>query len=248
MRRRPSAGRSRRDRRAPRRAGDRPSAGRSAARLLRAGSDLGDHAFVADGYRSSRAHPVAGPARRRPSVEQGGSGAAVRSAGARALQDALRSLDRVDGVVRLDVFVVSAPGFTDQPKVSGASDLLVEVFGEDRAPSPGRRGRARSAPRSGAMIIGSAVLDQRFPGFPARTEVSIRREAGRSRCSEAEPRSATCRAAAGSLICPRGAGLANDIDGSGYEPRYYQVGRDRTEREALAASSRPVGVISAARR
>ena len=40
-------------------------------------------------------------------------------------------LDRVTRCVRLGVFVASADGFTDQPKVAnGASDLMVEVFGE----------------------------------------------------------------------------------------------------------------------
>jgi enamine deaminase RidA (YjgF/YER057c/UK114 family) len=48
-----------------------------------------------------------------------------------ALRDALGSLDRVRGIVRVGVFVASAPGFTDQPKVAnGASDLLAEVLGE----------------------------------------------------------------------------------------------------------------------
>jgi len=48
-----------------------------------------------------------------------------------ALRGVLGSLDRVRGIVRLAVFVASAPGFTDQPKVAnGASDLLAEVFGE----------------------------------------------------------------------------------------------------------------------
>jgi enamine deaminase RidA (YjgF/YER057c/UK114 family) len=55
-----------------------------------------------------------------------------------ALRNALGSLDRVRGIVKLDVFVASAPGFTDHPKVAnGASDLLVEVFGEE-----GRHARA----------------------------------------------------------------------------------------------------------
>lgn len=55
-----------------------------------------------------------------------------------ALRDALGSLDRVRAIARLDVFVASAPGFTDQPKVAnGASDVLVEVFGEE-----GRHARA----------------------------------------------------------------------------------------------------------
>ena len=48
-----------------------------------------------------------------------------------ALRDELGSLDAVKQVLRVGVFVASAPDFTDQPKVgNGASDLLVEVFGE----------------------------------------------------------------------------------------------------------------------
>jgi enamine deaminase RidA (YjgF/YER057c/UK114 family) len=55
-----------------------------------------------------------------------------------ALRDALGSLERIRGIARLDVFVASAPGFTDQPKVAnGASDVLVEVFGDE-----GRHARA----------------------------------------------------------------------------------------------------------
>jgi enamine deaminase RidA (YjgF/YER057c/UK114 family) len=49
-----------------------------------------------------------------------------------ALRDALGSLDRVAAIVQVSVFVASAPGFTDQPKVAnGASDVLVEVFGDE---------------------------------------------------------------------------------------------------------------------
>jgi enamine deaminase RidA (YjgF/YER057c/UK114 family) len=48
-----------------------------------------------------------------------------------ALRSVLGSLDRVRQIVRLGVFVASAPGFIEQPKVAnGASDLLAEVFGE----------------------------------------------------------------------------------------------------------------------
>ncbi|HEX7464542.1 MAG TPA: RidA family protein [Actinomycetota bacterium] len=55
-----------------------------------------------------------------------------------ALKDALGSLDRVRGIVQLQVFVSSAAGFTDQPKVAnGASDLLVQIFGDQ-----GRHARA----------------------------------------------------------------------------------------------------------
>jgi enamine deaminase RidA (YjgF/YER057c/UK114 family) len=43
----------------------------------------------------------------------------------------LGSLDRVERVVKLGVFVNSAPSFTDQPKVAnGASELMQDVFGE----------------------------------------------------------------------------------------------------------------------
>jgi enamine deaminase RidA (YjgF/YER057c/UK114 family) len=48
-----------------------------------------------------------------------------------ALREELGSLDRVARIVKVTVFVASAPGFTDQPKVAnGASDLLVDVFGD----------------------------------------------------------------------------------------------------------------------
>ncbi len=64
---------------------------------------------------------------------EGGAQAARRCAlqGLSALREALGSLDRVRRIVKVTVWVASAPGFTDQPKVAnGASDLLVEVFGE----------------------------------------------------------------------------------------------------------------------
>ena len=44
---------------------------------------------------------------------------------------ALGDLDRVARVVRLNGFINSAPGFADAPKVmNGASDLIVELFGD----------------------------------------------------------------------------------------------------------------------
>jgi enamine deaminase RidA (YjgF/YER057c/UK114 family) len=44
---------------------------------------------------------------------------------------AIGDLDKVVRVVRLGGFINSAPGFTDGPKVmNGASDLMVEVFGD----------------------------------------------------------------------------------------------------------------------
>ncbi len=59
--------------------------------------------------------------------------------------------DRVAQVVRLGGFVASANGFTDQPKVvNGASDFMVEVFGE--------KGRhARAAVGVAELPLGAAV-------------------------------------------------------------------------------------------
>lgn len=68
-----------------------------------------------------------------------------------ALQAALGTLDRVKGIAKLDVFVASATGFTDHPKVAnGASDLLVEVFGDE-----GRH--ARAAVGVPELPLGAAV-------------------------------------------------------------------------------------------
>ena len=61
------------------------------------------------------------------------------------------NLDRVRRVVKLIVFVNGTPDFTEQPKVAnGASDLLVEVFGD--------KGRhARSAVGSGSLPLNVSV-------------------------------------------------------------------------------------------
>lgn len=47
------------------------------------------------------------------------------------LKAALGSLDRVERIVKLGGFVNSTADFTDQPKVvNGASDLMLEIFGD----------------------------------------------------------------------------------------------------------------------
>jgi enamine deaminase RidA (YjgF/YER057c/UK114 family) len=54
------------------------------------------------------------------------------------LRDSLGSFDRLVRIVKLDVFVASAPSFTDQPAVAnGASELFLEVLGD-----AGRHARA----------------------------------------------------------------------------------------------------------
>jgi enamine deaminase RidA (YjgF/YER057c/UK114 family) len=48
------------------------------------------------------------------------------------LKSAIGSLERIKRVVKVTGFVNCEPSFADQPKVlNGASDLLVEVFGEN---------------------------------------------------------------------------------------------------------------------
>jgi len=67
------------------------------------------------------------------------------------LKAAIGDLDKVTRVVKLNAFVNSAPDFTDQPKVvNGASDTMVEIFGD-----VGKH--ARSAVGVAALPLGVAV-------------------------------------------------------------------------------------------
>lgn len=61
------------------------------------------------------------------------------------------ALDRMERIVKLGAFVASTAEFTDQPKIAnGASDLMVEIFGD-----AGRH--ARSAVGVPALPLGAAV-------------------------------------------------------------------------------------------
>jgi enamine deaminase RidA (YjgF/YER057c/UK114 family) len=76
-----------------------------------------------------------------------GAGSAILA----ALHQHVGSIDRVRRVVRLTGYVTSAPAFGDQPKVmNGASDLMVEVFGD-----VGRH--ARSAIGVAELPMGASV-------------------------------------------------------------------------------------------
>jgi enamine deaminase RidA (YjgF/YER057c/UK114 family) len=67
------------------------------------------------------------------------------------LKKALGSLDKVERIVKLGVFVNSVPGFTEQPKVAdGASQLMADLFGES-----GRH--ARSAVGVPVLPLGAVV-------------------------------------------------------------------------------------------
>ena len=80
--------------------------------------------------------------------------AAARACGIMLLaqiNQALGSLDRVERIVKLGVFVNSAGSFTDQPKVAnGASELMQDIFGE-----AGRH--ARSAVGVPVLPLGAVV-------------------------------------------------------------------------------------------
>lgn len=87
-------------------------------------------------------------------VTTDGATTAARQCAINALavaRDTLGSLDRVAGVARVGVWVACNAEFVDQPKVAnGASELLVEVFGD-----PGRH--ARAAVGTNALPLGATV-------------------------------------------------------------------------------------------
>ena len=86
------------------------------------------------------------------SVEQGKEAARVCALQAlSALRAELGSFERLSGIAQVTVYVASALGFTDQPKVAnGASELLVEVLGE-----AGKH--ARAAVRVASLPLGASV-------------------------------------------------------------------------------------------
>jgi len=86
------------------------------------------------------------------SVEAGYAAARASGLGIIAqLKSALGSLDRVERIIKLGVFVNSTADFTDQPKVAnGASELMVAAFGESGK-------HARSAVGVPALPLGAAV-------------------------------------------------------------------------------------------
>ena len=84
-------------------------------------------------------------------IEQGYEAARLCTLNAlAAIKAAVGDLDRVSRIVKVVVFVNSAPGFTDQPKVAnGASEFLANVFGEAGQ-------HARSAVGVSDLPLGSA--------------------------------------------------------------------------------------------
>jgi len=86
------------------------------------------------------------------SIEAGQQAARLCTINALAqLKSALGSLDKVARIIKVTGFVNCDPSFTDQPKViNGASDLLVQVFGENGK-------HARAAVGVSSLPLDSAV-------------------------------------------------------------------------------------------
>ncbi len=86
------------------------------------------------------------------SIEEGYQAAKICCLNAlAAAKTIIDSLDSIEQIVKLTVFVNSTPNFCDQAKVAnGASELLVQIFGES-----GRH--ARSAVGTNILPLGAAV-------------------------------------------------------------------------------------------
>jgi enamine deaminase RidA (YjgF/YER057c/UK114 family) len=87
------------------------------------------------------------------SVEDGKAAARLCAVNLLAQVQAAAGLDRVKRCVKLSVFVNAVPGFTQHPEVAnGASDLMVEVFGEAGKHARAAMG-AGSLPRNVAVEV-----------------------------------------------------------------------------------------------
>jgi enamine deaminase RidA (YjgF/YER057c/UK114 family) len=85
------------------------------------------------------------------------------------LKYALGDLDRVEQALQLTGFVNSAPGFSDQPRViNGASDLLVDLYGDHGRPTRAAIGCRGLAGNASVEVVLSVV----FTGGAVRPPVA----------------------------------------------------------------------------
>jgi enamine deaminase RidA (YjgF/YER057c/UK114 family) len=84
-----------------------------------------------------------------------------------AVKYALGDLDRLDTAIHLTGYVNSAPGFSDQPRViNGATDLLVELYGDRGKPTRaaiGCRGLALNSSVELVLTVTYTGPDVRVP-------------------------------------------------------------------------------------
>ncbi len=122
-------------------------------------AQVGDLLFVSGVLPTRAGQPVfRGTLGREVSGEEGYEAARVALLNALAvIRHAAGSLDRVQRIVKMTGYVASHEGFVEQPSVvNGASDLLVEVFGE--------------AGRHARVAVGVAVLPM---GVPVELELVV---------------------------------------------------------------------------
>jgi enamine deaminase RidA (YjgF/YER057c/UK114 family) len=97
----------------------------------------GDHAWVSGQIAHVDGRPLhPGVLGRDVDVAQGREAARQAALqGLSALAAELGSLERVQRIVRVAVYIAAAPGFTQHSDVgNGATELLIQVFGEDGRP------------------------------------------------------------------------------------------------------------------
>jgi enamine deaminase RidA (YjgF/YER057c/UK114 family) len=92
----------------------------------------GNLLFVS-GHTGARLYDYRGKVGREVTVEQGYEAAKCAALGCLgSIKLALSDLDRVDRIVKVVGFVNAPDGFTDSPRVvNGASDLLIELYGDN---------------------------------------------------------------------------------------------------------------------
>lgn len=92
----------------------------------------GNLLFLSGGLPIDGDRKIIGQIPRDVSVEEGSEGARIVILNRLAvIRDEIGSLDKVKRIVTLNGFVNSAPDFYDHPKViNGASELLLEIFGD----------------------------------------------------------------------------------------------------------------------
>ena len=120
-----------------------------------------DLLHISGGLSFSDAINITGKLGKDVSIEEGQEAARICVLNRLAvIQDVTGSLDKVVRVVSLQGYVQSQPEFTDQPKViNGASELLIEIFGD-----AGRHSRvalgAAALPLNAAVEITMVVAVQ----------------------------------------------------------------------------------------
>jgi enamine deaminase RidA (YjgF/YER057c/UK114 family) len=90
-----------------------------------------------------------------------------------ALKDALGDLDRVDEFMHMTVFVNSAPGFSEQPRVAnGATDLLVALYGDRGMPTRAAIGCHGLALNSSVEVVITLTFTGEGVNPPGKTEAA----------------------------------------------------------------------------